>query len=64
MRRFHSKRLPALKHKPWASGAPVAWIAETGRRITQINERALVLRWPGVAHPRPLAALSSDSHFR
>lgn len=29
-RRFHSKRLPALKHKLWASGAPVAWIAENG----------------------------------
>ncbi len=62
-RRFHSKRLPALKHKLWASGAPLAWIAETGRRITGINERALVRRWPGAAHPRPLAALANDSHF-
>ncbi len=34
-RRFHGSRLP------------VAWIGETGRRVTTINERALVLRWGG-----------------
>jgi hypothetical protein len=55
--------LPALKGKLWASGAPVAWIAETGRRSTTINERSLVCRWPGAADPRPLAALSKASHF-
>ena len=54
-RRFHRNRLPALRRRLWASGAPVAWIAETGRRITTINERALVRRWPGAADPRPLS---------
>lgn len=54
-RRFHRKRLPIIKHRLWAGGAPVAWIAETGRRVTKINERALVRRWPGVTDPDPLA---------
>lgn len=47
-RRFHISRLPAVEGKLWESGVPVAWIRETGRRITTINERTLVLRWPGV----------------
>lgn len=58
-RRFHRDRLPALKRRLWASAAPVAWIAETGRHITTINERALVRRWPGVADPRPLGLLTA-----
>jgi len=37
----------------WKSGLPVAWISETGTRITRISERTLVCRWPGVSD-RPL----------
>ncbi|MCD4751231.1 MAG: hypothetical protein K8R59_17815, partial [Thermoanaerobaculales bacterium] len=40
----------ALRRRLWASEMPVAWIAETGRRISRVNERALVCRWP--AKPR------------
>jgi len=32
---------------------------ETGRRVTRINERALVLRWPGTSNPLPLAISSN-----
>lgn len=54
-RRLPRRRLPAVAARLQASGVPVAWIAETGRRITNINERALVLRWPGGIRPQPLA---------
>lgn len=56
-RRFHVSRLPAIKHELWESGMPVAWIGETGRCITGINERILVCRWPGASDPRPLSLL-------
>lgn len=50
--RFPESRLPTVKHMLWHSGLPVAWIEETGRRVTAIAERLLVCRWPGVAaHP-------------
>lgn len=48
-RRFHKNRLPAIRDMLWESGVPVAWIVETGRRVTGIGERVLVCRWPGVA---------------
>lgn len=45
-RRFHRSHLPNVKRQLWESGLPVAWVAETGRHITQINERVLACRWP------------------
>ena len=48
-RRLPRSRLLAVARQLKASGVPVAWIAQTGRRVTSISERALVLRWPGVA---------------
>ncbi len=48
-RRYHRNRLPAIRDMLWESGVPVAWIVETGRRVTGIGERVLVCRWPGVA---------------
>jgi len=45
LRRFPESCLPALKERLWQSGLPIAWIAETGRRITAIAERTLVCRW-------------------
>ena len=56
-RRFPESGLPTVKNMLWESGLPVAWIRETGRRITSISERVLVRRWPGVSDPRPLSAL-------
>ena len=44
-RRLASRRLPGFRSILWGSGLPVAWIEETGRRLTDIAERALVLRW-------------------
>lgn len=58
-RRRRYGRLPALKRMLWARGTRVAWVTETGRRITGINERQLALRWPGTADARPLAPFSS-----
>jgi hypothetical protein len=54
---FHKSRLPTIRDTLWESGVPVAWIRETGRRVTSINERAIVGRWPGVADQRPLSLL-------
>ena len=54
-RRFPESRLPTIRNILWESGLPVAWIGETGRRITSINERVLVRRWPGVSDQRPLS---------
>jgi len=56
-RRFPESRLPTVKNRLWESGLPVAWIGETGRRITHISERLLVRRWPGALNPRPLSTL-------
>ena len=44
------KRFPASADKKirqilWEGKRPVAWIAETGRHITNISERVLVCRW-------------------
>ena len=39
----------AFEQRLWESGVRVAWIGETGRRLTDIAERALVCRWAGVA---------------
>jgi len=38
-----------FEQRLWQSGVRVAWIGETGRRLTDIAERALVCRWAGVA---------------
>ena len=54
--RFPKSRLPTVKNMLWQSGLPVAWIGETGRRVTSIGERVLVHRWPGVLDQRPLSA--------
>ena len=56
-RRFPQNRLTTVKNMLWESGLPVAWIGETGRRVTGINERVLVGRWPGVVDPRPLSRI-------
>ncbi|HUF79148.1 MAG TPA: hypothetical protein VMR44_09555 [Thermoanaerobaculia bacterium] len=37
----------AVEQRLWQSGVPVAWIGETGRRLTDIAERSLVCRWAG-----------------
>ncbi len=37
---------PVVKDMLWQSSLPVAWIEETGRRVTAIAERTLVCRWP------------------
>jgi RNA-directed DNA polymerase len=55
--RFHKSRLPTIRDILWESGLPVAWIEETGRRVTRINERLLARRWPGLPDQRPLSAL-------
>ncbi|MBM4467365.1 MAG: reverse transcriptase [Chloroflexi bacterium] len=55
--RFPENRLPTVKGTLWESGLPVAWIGETGRRITRISERLLVHRWPGASDQRPLSSL-------
>ncbi len=56
-RRFPESRLPTIENVLWQSGLPVAWIGETGRRITRIGERLLACRWPGASDQRPLSAL-------
>jgi len=60
-RRFPQSRLPTVRNILWESGLPVAWIRETGRRVTNINERVLTCRWPGVADPRPLSSAQQES---
>lgn len=55
--RFPQSRLPTVKNILWQSGLPVAWVGETGRRITRISERFLVRRWPGASDQRPLSSL-------
>ena len=46
----------AMARRLWASGTPIAWIAETGRRPGVIAERILVSRWSGRAVPATDAA--------
>lgn len=53
--RFPDSRLPTVRDILWQSGLPVAWIGETGRRVTGISERVLACRWPGVSDQRPLS---------
>ena len=60
-RRFPQSRLPTVRNILWESGLPVAWIRETGRRVTNINERVLTCRWPGVPDPRPLSSAQQES---
>ena len=43
--RFHARKLDVLESWLWESVLPVAWIGETGRRGTSIEERVLVCRW-------------------
>ena len=38
----------------WAKAQPVAWVDETGRRVANIAERALVCRWTADADPSAL----------
>lgn len=54
--RFHESHLPTVRDILWESGLPVAWIEETGRRVTGIGERALVRRWPGTSNQRSLSS--------
>lgn len=42
----------AVERRLWQSRIPVAWIGETGRRLTDIAERALVCRWAGAGQGR------------
>ncbi len=43
--RFPHGRMHHVKAMLWKSNLPVAWIEETGRRLSNIGERALVCRW-------------------
>lgn len=43
--RFPHGRMRRVKAMLWKSNLPVAWIGETGRRLSNIAERALVCRW-------------------
>jgi hypothetical protein len=47
--RFPDRRLLIVSRLLWKSGLRVAWVRETGRRVTGINERVLVRRWPGAS---------------
>jgi len=58
--RFHENRLATVRSMLWQSGLPVAWIRETGRRVTRINERVLAWRWPGAPEQRPLSTYNDD----
>jgi hypothetical protein len=44
-RRFPDRRLRYLKSLLWDSGLLVGWVGETGRRLSNIAERALICRW-------------------
>jgi len=44
-RRFPDRRLRRLKSLLWDSGLLVGWVGETGRRLSNIAERALICRW-------------------
>ena len=46
----------AVGRRLWASGAPVAWTGETGRRLGVIAQRRLVSRWSWRAGPAADAA--------
>jgi hypothetical protein len=46
----HRRELPRLAWCLASCGVPVAWIGQTGRRLTQVAERRLVERWS----PRPV----------
>jgi len=59
LRRFRHSRFPEVRNILWESGRPVAWVMETGVRITRICERALVCRWSGT-NRRPLASLKKE----
>jgi len=43
--RFPNRRIHPVKDRLWKARCPVAWITETGRRLCNIAERALVCRW-------------------
>ena len=43
--RFPASTDRKIRQVLWEGEFPVAWIAETGQRITNIAERALVCRW-------------------
>lgn len=43
--RFTGNALKQIKGELWNYRVPVAWLAETGRRVTTISERVLVSRW-------------------
>jgi retron-type reverse transcriptase len=62
LKRFPQGRLPEVRNILWASGRPVAWIMETGVRITRICERALACRWTG-RDRRPLALLKRSAEL-
>jgi len=54
--RFPESRRSTVRNILWESGLAVAWIEETGRRVTALAERTLVCRWPGVMTPYPLSS--------
>lgn len=51
-RRFHERDERMARELLWQAAVPVAWIGETGRRVSAIAERAMVSRWAC----RPIAA--------
>jgi len=46
---FPNWRLHKVKALLWKSKLSVAWIIETGRRVSTIAERALICRWKGTS---------------
>jgi len=43
--RFPQRDLGLAKRLLWDTGVPVAWVEETGRRVSGIAERAIAWRW-------------------
>lgn len=43
--RFPQLDIDCARQLLWRAGVAVAWIEETGRRISAVNERALARRW-------------------
>ena len=44
-KRIHRRGLAGVKAALWEAKVPVAWIGETGRRVSAISERALMYHW-------------------
>ena len=52
-KRFSDRVIHHIGHVLWERRHPVAWIGETGRRVTEISERMLVCRWSQRSNSEP-----------